>query len=158
MRYKNLATALAILVMAGAAFGYTSLTRPTYIDWTLVGGSSYVTGPSNVYDYNSGSGVYIDTVHMDAHLQGDTLTISADIYDPIVVPLDGTVTLRLGIPRPSGQSAMLYVAPGDSYAVALSGKWRKFYIYKSGATDSTTATGYMLIGRAGPNVQNMHLR
>lgn len=158
MRAKNLTALLAVLALAGMAFGYTAVTRPVYIDYTLCGGqSNYLAGASNVYDVNGGFAVSYDSVHMAAGVQKDTLSLTKGyVYDPLIYSLDGSVTLYIGIPAYPGSTTInYYETPGDSYGLVVPGKFDKFYIAKSGTVDSTTATGYQIIGRTAPSVQRM---
>jgi hypothetical protein len=164
MRYRTSLAVFAVLLMATMAFGYTDATRPVYIDYTLCGATATTMQiPSNMYSVPGGSAVIMDSMRMAASLQCDTLstTSGATFYDPMIYPLNGTVTLIIGIPaKPSANNTtyMKYFTPGDSYGAIVPGKWSSFIIWKNGTTDSTGATGYMVIGRADVPVTNMHLR
>ena len=163
MRAKTLATVLALILMVGAGFGYTDATRPVYIDYTLMGATTAtgVGSPSNIYDVPGGYAIIMDTIHMDSSLQCDTLTLtsSTPVYDPLIYPLNGTVTLIVGIPQAPGSTTYLkYFTPGDSYGVQVPGKLRSFIIWKDGTADSVEATGYVVLGRVGVPTTNMHLK
>jgi len=157
MRNYTIAIALAVLLMVGTAFGYTEMWTPIYHDRTLIGGSttSALITLSGAYAGPVGYDVIMDTLHMAAHLQCDTLTITSGtpVYEPMLYSLDGSVTVRVGIPKSvNSKTYIAYPAPGDSYAVHLPGRWRSFIISKSGTTDSATATGYVVVGHSSPPI------
>jgi hypothetical protein len=164
MRNTSLIVALSILVLTGVTFGYTAVTRPSYIDYTLCGATATTMQiPSNIYQTSGGSAVIMDSMTMAAHLQCDTLTATsgATFFDPMIFPLNGAVTLILGIPAKPGANNttyMKYFSPGDSYGSIMPGKYSSFIVWKDGTSDSSAATGYMIIGRADVPITNTHLR
>jgi len=161
-RATTLAAVLAIILMAGTVFGYTEVTRPAYIDYTPMGGTSITAQvPSNIYGTADGYGVIIDSMTMATSVQSATLTPmnGGTFYDPMIYSLDGAVQLVVGIPtKPGSTTFMKYFTPGDSYGVMLPGKYTSFVIWKHGTADSAAATGYVVIGRSGVPLTHTRLK
>jgi len=169
-RHGPLVLALLCLVtmliapVAQPAFGYTNMWTYPYIDRMLVGGTSTSTATvalPGVIDALPGYCTLAETLHMAAHLQCDTLEVTNGngIWNPTLWSLDGTVTLIVGVPVGPGTTTIIPVlTAGDSHAIQLAGRFKSFIIYKTGATDSTGATGYVACGMGGPALTYMRMR
>ena len=153
---------LAIAPLAQPALGYTEMWQPPYVDRMLVGGTSTTTATvmPGLVDAPANFCTVVCTLHMPAHRQNDTLaTPHGVIYNPVIWPLNGAVTLVLGLPDGLNSSTLIPVpAAADSHAIQLYGAYSSFDVQKSGTADSSAATGYVVCGMAGPPLQYIRPR
>ena len=164
MRARTLAAVLAVVLMATMAFGYTEMWTPPYFDNQFLGGtasSAIILPELNVSTAPTNFSVVGETLHMAAHLQSYEFTVSNanGIYNPVVWCLNGAVTLYIGVPIATGSTTLIPVpTAGDSHGIRLPGIWKTFTVYKSGTTDSATATGYFITGASAPNIDYFRLK